>query len=147
MCEESEKHHEFIKCCYDSIFAQHEISKGILKYLRINIVRGARTLEHTDTMRGPTDNFMLIEPGSGFRLRVRMFPKFRSSVVLYERKKYIPNEISNEGLIMIGEIEWGKRVAPMYYRFHESVIDDLKPFDDLEMHVVTWKITSNIFKT
>lgn len=79
MCIFSRKHYEFLlkiqECLYLS-FRSQALREAMKKYMRVALVVGAQTGEHTDTMRGATPNFILIEPDSLFHLRVRLFPKF-----------------------------------------------------------------------
>lgn len=70
---------------------------------------------------------MLLEPGKHFNLRVRPFPKFRSSVVKYDGKLWIPHKLDDRNLVMIGY----RNNTPHFYLFDKEVIDSLEPFGDL----------------
>jgi hypothetical protein len=103
----------------------------------VNLVAGAKTAEHVDSMRSNAPTYLLlIEPNSGFELRVQKFPSFKTSVVLYKGKKYIPHEYSPEYLIMIGLQNKGNKPEPYFYKFQPSVIEQLQPFGDIHEWIV-----------
>ena len=135
--------------------AKYPTYRHIMEYMRVNLVVGAKTGEHTDTMRGPTPNFMLIEPYDGektdFILRVRLFPKFRTSVVSYHGKLFIPHMYCPSELIMIGFNE-GKA---HYYQFKPEALEDLKPHGEFgdwivvgivkgKLQVCPWKYATHL---
>jgi len=115
MCPHSEKHIKFLQHIHSSIYFEFPaIRKVTDQFMRVNLVVGAKTGSHTDTMRGATPNFMLIEPGSAFQLAVRQFPKFKCQVVVckghlkdHHGKLFIPHEQKRHWLIMIGCNEMG----------------------------------------
>jgi len=77
MCPYSEKHIKFLQHIHSSIYFEFPAMRKVTdQFMRVNLVVGAKTGSHTDTMRGATPNFMVIEPGSAFQLAVRQFPKF-----------------------------------------------------------------------
>jgi hypothetical protein len=72
-------------------------------------LRGAATLTHTDSFKGVTDNYLLIQDdglcgGKRGALVVDLFPLFRCSIVKYEGNFFIPMKISEatKTLTMIG---------------------------------------------
>ena len=132
MCPYSEKHLQFLLTIQQSLKTQYPtLNSEILEYMRVNLVVGAKTKEHTDCQRGATRNFMLLEPGKHFNLRVRPFPKFRSSVVKYDSKFWIPHKLDSRNLTMIGLSGNG----PHFYLFPTTVIDLLEPYGDLVDYV------------
>jgi hypothetical protein len=70
-------------------------------------------------------------------MEVRMFPEFRCSVVKYDNNLFIPMELSPKdpegGLVMIGLTEHGNS---HFYKFPNSVMDDLQPFGNLDKFIV-----------
>ena len=141
MCPYSEKHIEFLKHIHSSIyFAFPAMRKVSDQFMRVNLVVGAKTGSHTDTMRGATPNFMLIEPDSAFQLAVRQFPKFKCQVVEckgqlkdYHGKLFIPHEQKRHWLIMIGSNEMG---FPWCYQFPTEAIEDLAPMGEIDQLTV-----------
>lgn len=132
MCPYSEKHVEFLLSIQQSIKIQYpKLTSEMLEFMRVNLVVGAETREHTDCQRGATRNFMLLEPGKHFNLRIRQFPKFKSSVVKYDGLFWIPHKMDSKNLTMIGQSSKG----PHFYLFPISVIDSLEPYGDLSDHV------------
>ena len=124
---------EFLSCVKQYLQREFPSHKDQLEYLRVNCVQGAQTMEHTDTMRGATPNFVFIRPGSNFQLRVRNFPLFKNSVVLHGGKHYIPHQYKQcQGLTMIGL--W--KGVPRFILFPPEVIDMLEPFGDITEWVV-----------
>ena len=113
--------------------------------MRLTILRGARTLAHTDSFRGNTHNYLYIlkeegvEPG---HLCYDTFSVFKYSVVKLFGKLFIPHsysEASNE-CKLIGEHPTRPNY-PHFYIFSASVIDSMVPFGNLDFGVVGW--TSN----
>ena len=100
--------------------------------MRVNVVIGAKTKWHTDTMRGFTRSFVAIEEGSNFQLEVRLFPHFRSSVVKYKEDLFIPHELGDKEICLIG-LKDGK--AHFYIGPHR-IVNELEPFGLLVDHVV-----------
>ena len=138
-CPYSESNLQFLKTIallvkYHYIHKQQkELRQGTSLYLRVNLVVGAKTAEHTDTMRGATPNFVLFEPNSNFALAVRLFPEFRCSVVIYDGNYFIPHTVSpKDGLCMIGRKGGGVH----YYYFPYSAIEHLQPHGSLHGNIV-----------
>ncbi|KAL3912791.1 MAG: hypothetical protein SGILL_006745 [Bacillariaceae sp.] len=134
MCKQSEKHLGFLQGCHDSIQLQcpEYRMEETSDFMRVNCVAGAKTKEHTDTMRGFTRSFIAIEKGSSFQLRVRMFPHFRSSVVMYNNQFYIPHELSDKEICLIGL----KEGRPHFFIGPQAIMEKLESFGRLVNHVV-----------
>jgi hypothetical protein len=75
---------------------------------------------------------MLIEPGSGFSLRIRNFPNFKSSVVKYKNQIFIPQSYGSGNFVMIG-LKDGK---PHFYKFPPAAIEELAPVGDLNDYMI-----------
>ena len=135
MCNLSQKNLEFLLNVYDSILIQFPTEKKSLQeYLRVNLIVGAKTIEHTDNMRGATPSFIMIEPGKSFVLRIRLFPSFKTSVVKYQGKRYIPHQLHHDSLVMIGEDDNGD---PRYFKFRsKETIEELEPYGDFSDYIV-----------
>ena len=136
MCSFSRQHLQFllkIQECLHCSFPKTALRESMAKFLRVQLVVGAQTAEHTDTMRGSTPNFILIEPDSTFILRVRLFPNFHSSVVLYQSKFYIPLSYCPSSLVMIGLNDAG---SPFFFKFPPETINKLEPVGDLKHFIV-----------
>ena len=108
------------------------LREAVESFLQVQLVVGAKTGEHTDTMRGATPNFILIEGDTTFILRIRKFPNFHSSVVCYQDKYYIPHSLCPESLVMIGENEAG---CPNFYKFPAVTVNQLEPVGDLHQFI------------
>ena len=148
MCPFSAKHWQFLEAV-DKCILYHfpKYKPTISQFMRVNLVVGAMTGDHTDTLRGATPNFILIEPESGFHLRVRMFPNFRDSVVIYKGQYYIPHTHCPQELVMIG-LKGG--MPHYYYIFQSETIEDLQPYGEFndfivvgikegKLQVITWE--------
>jgi len=134
MCNKSIAKLDFLLAILDSLLTSFPKEKlEMMDYMRVKVIHGAETQEHTDTMRGVTPNFMLIEPGSNFSMQIREFPAFRSSVVKLDGQLYIPHELKCDRLVLIGLDESG---LPHYYKFEPKVIDKLQPYGELHTVVV-----------
>lgn len=132
-CDFSQKHMEFLLVVHRSIMLQYPKYKKVTsQFMRVDLVVGAKTVWHTDTMRGPTPNFMFIEPGHGFQLQVSSFPNFRCSVVTLNGDKYIPHMVRHGHLELIGYKE-GK---PHFFRCSLDTMRLLKPHGNLDKHIV-----------
>ncbi|CAB9525585.1 expressed unknown protein [Seminavis robusta] len=132
MCQFSRQHLQFLLNIQRAIYLSHpssQISNATQDYMRVNLVVGAQTGEHADTFRGATPNFIFIEPGNTFHLRIRLFPKFHSSVVSYKGDYYIPHQYSPR----IGKNDKGD---PHYFEFPPSTFDKLEPVGDLHSFIV-----------
>ena len=98
-------------------------------YMRVNLVAGAVTSPHTDTMRGATPNFFMVEKPAKddaipFCLMVRMFPNFKTSIVPHKQKR--------SHLLLIGL----KGNNPHYYVYPTHYIEKLEPFGELKGVIV-----------
>ena len=141
MCPFSAKNITFLRHINDSIHKSYPKFKASTSdFLRVNLVVGAKTGEHTDTMRGATPNFMLIEDGTTFCLRIRQFPNFRDSVVTYKGALYIPHMHSPNELVMIGE----KNGRPHYFIFPPTTIDKVEPYGNLGGYIVVGIVKRNL---
>ncbi|CAB9498382.1 expressed unknown protein [Seminavis robusta] len=133
LCPFSEKNMPFLQAVRSSLLLKYPKDKlPISEFLRVNLVVGAMTGPHTDTMRGATPNYFMSEPESDFQLELRRFPNFRCSVVLYKGCFYIPHTFCPEELVMIGF----KDGAPFYYVFPNEIIDNLQPYGELTSFIV-----------
>ena len=128
MCPYPTENMKFLQAIHHSIILSFPWEKErVTSYLRVNLVVGAKTGEHTDTLKGATPNFIAIEPGYSFELRIRTFPTFRDSMVEYNEELYIPHVIGPAEFVMIGL----KDGSPHYFKFPIGVIDKVKPVGNL----------------
>ena len=138
MCQFSEKHLLFLKLIHSSLYYKYPKLRKITKeYMRVNLVAGAKTSPHTDTMRGATPNFFMVEAPEDdntvpFCLQVRKFPNFKTSVVLLEGKLFIPHKQKRSHLILIGF----KNDNPHYYVYPTETIEKVEPYGDIDGHIV-----------
>jgi len=140
MCEFSAKNLEFLQHIHTSVRLSYpKLKFRTDNYMRVNLVVGAKTGEHTDTMRGATPNFMLIQQKlpedpvqSPFQLRIRLFPRFRVSVVKYDGQLWIPFRIRPSELVMIGV----KNNQPHFYMFPTATIDELEAYGDIPDYII-----------
>lgn len=133
MCQYSERHIQFLQAIHRGIqMAFPKLRTVTERFMRVNLVAGAPTAEHTDTMRGATPNFMLAE-SHYFLLRVRLFPNFKDSVVRYKGYLYVPHKLKVTKLVMIG---LDTPVAPWYFLFDSCALEQLEPFADLKDYIV-----------
>lgn len=139
MCLFSEKHFDFLQAIHSSIFYQYpKLRRIVEEFMRVNMVLGAMSGPHTDTMRGATPNFMMVESPRDdgkylpFTLAVRLFPNFKTSVVLLDGKTFIPHKLKRSHLILIG-LENNK---PHYYVYPAHTIERLEPYGDLDGCIV-----------
>jgi hypothetical protein len=120
-----------------------------LRTLRVNVLRGAATLSHTDSFKGVTKNYLLIQDdglcgGKRGGLVVDLFPLFRCSIVTYEGNFYIPMKISQatNTLTMIGfgdraSEPLGKETSSAtWYQFDYSVAQKLAAYGNLPFAVI-----------
>jgi hypothetical protein len=75
------------------------------EFMRLNRIKGARTDYHTDGIGGLCNNLFLMHSKGG-GLHVRLFPKFRCSVVrMFNQKLAIPMSFSrSKGLTVIQDV-------------------------------------------
>lgn len=138
MCVFSEKHIEFLKAIHSSIFYQYPKMRKITdQFMRVNLVAGAKTSPHTDTMRGATPNYFLVDAPANdnsipFCLQVRKFPNFKTSVVLLDGKLFIPHKQKRSHLILIGL----KNDNPHYYVYPTETIEKLEAYGDTVGYIV-----------
>lgn len=90
---------EFLKDLKLAIAKEKRISKKKLECMRLNVLKGANTLCHTDTMRcSMIPNHFILFPSkkdeigedSKFCLMVHKWPRFKTSIVLFEGRQCIP---------------------------------------------------------
>ena len=128
-------------------------------FIRINAVRGARTIPHTDSIRGPTVNLINFSSLSGnsvnARLMVKCFPAFCTSVVDLYRDLYIPFQYTEikDFLIMIGPGKTLSSYLPedcngsykdigfiensaKFYKFNAIILHELVPYRLLNFAVI-----------
>ena len=138
MCLFSRKHISFLNAIHASIKMKFpELCKLTNDYMRVNLVAGARTNAHTDTMRGATPNFFMVEKPANddkipFCLLVRMFPNFKTSIVLLDGELFIPHKQKRSHLILIGM----KNGNPHYFVYPTKYIEQLEPYGDLKGIIV-----------
>jgi hypothetical protein len=96
MCQKSKKLWPYIQATEESLKLslksrsfKGDTSRSFLKYLRVSGLAGASTLMHTDSYRGYTHNYVMFHD-VGCHLRIHLFPKFRTSVVVLFGRLYIP---------------------------------------------------------
>ena len=144
-CLKSEEYLSFLLHCKSMLSPLVDETLNLLMddSLRINCIRGARTLAHTDSHKGNAPNFVFIvkelgvEPGW---LCYDTFPVFKTSVVKLGGKLCIPHgysEASNE-LKMIGA-DPRDETKPIYYVFSSSALDSIEPYGNLDFGVIGWK--------
>ena len=138
MCLFSRKHINFLNAIHSSIKMKFpELRKLTNDYMRVNLVAGARTNAHTDTMRGATPNFFMVEKPANdnkipFCLLVRMFPNFKTSMVLLDGELFIPHKQKRSHLTLIGL----KNNNPHYFVYPTKYIEKLEPYGDLKGVIV-----------
>jgi hypothetical protein len=87
-CQKSIKHILLLKIIESSILKFTKINHPTT-YLRAQFLYGVQTLKHTDSFCGNYYSY-LIAFDPGYTLTIRLFPKFRTSVVEYAGSRYIP---------------------------------------------------------
>jgi len=137
-CIFSEANIDFLNAVHSSIHLQFpDLREITTDYMRVNLVAGAVTSAHTDTMRGATPNFFMVEKPANddcvpFCLQVRQFPNFKTSIVRLDGKLFIPHKQKRSHLILIGL----KNNKPHYYVYPTQYIERLEPFGDLNGIIV-----------
>ena len=82
-------------------------------------------------------NYLLLEPDSGFMLRIRLFPNFRCSVVKLNGKLFIPMFYDVKRLVMIGLERGGNELnAPHFFVFKAETINKIEPYGNLQNEIV-----------
>jgi hypothetical protein len=138
MCPYSAQNIDFLKSVHSSIHYRYPKLRTTTKeYMRVNLVAGAKTSPHTDTMRGATPNFFAVEKGeedgtTPFCLQVRKFPNFKTSVVLLDGNMFIPHKQKRSHLILIGL----KEDKPHYYVYPTETIEKLEAYGDIKSYIV-----------
>jgi len=77
---------------------KNKVPKYRLLNLRMNIVKGASTISHTDVLRCClTPNYFMFftPPGASFALKVRNWPRFKTTFVIYKGRMCIPFEFKD----------------------------------------------------
>jgi hypothetical protein len=123
-----------------------------LRTLRVNVLRGAATLSHTDSFKGVTKNYLLIQDdglcgGKRGALVLDLFPLFRCSIVTYEGSFFIPMKISQASntFTMIGFGDRNKAPSAKetssatWYLFDFSVAKKVQAFGNLPFAVIGLK--------
>jgi len=138
MCLFSMKHINFLNAMHSSIKMKFpELQKLTNDCMRVNLVAGAITNAHTDTMRGATPNFFMVEKPANdnkitFCLLVRMFPNFKTSIVLLDGELFISHKQKRSHLMLIGL----KNGNPHCFVCPTKHIEKLEPCGDLEGIIV-----------
>jgi hypothetical protein len=139
MCKTSRKHLPFMEKVKQSFLQSqfaNDVSKAVLKTMRISCIDGAQTQSHTDTLRSHTHNYVLFH-GADCHLKVFRWPNFHSSIVLLKGNPYIAIEYSAcSGLIMYGMTRDGSMDMAIRYLFAAEVIAEIQPFGELPFAVV-----------
>jgi hypothetical protein len=139
-CQESLKYLKYleqVKTAFSARFGSY-VKGEALSTLRVSFICGARTRLHTDAFGGPTDNYFLPH-GVGCQLRVHRFPAFRSSVVLYRGKPFIPLAYggAKDELHMIGGSPSCSTQAAKYeFKGFNGNFTELRPFGNLDVVVI-----------
>ena len=99
MCKLSQQHIDFLMLVKEMLLPKLHPTLQILvdDTMRLNILRGANTLAHTDSFRGNTPNFAYIHKEKGIEpgyLCYDNFPVFKYSVVEMLGQKFIPHSYS-----------------------------------------------------
>ena len=148
-CLKSEEHIEFLWQVKAMLLplVDDSLKCWIDDSLRVNYIRGASTLSHTDSYKGNTTNFMFIAKEEGVEpgwLCYETWPVFKTSVVKLFGRLFVPHSYSeacNE-CKCIGLAPNGK--GPMYYVFPASVTDLMEPHGKLDYGVVGWTVNGYI---
>ena len=109
---------------------QHDTS-----HLRCQFIKGARTMQHTDSFRGNMESY-LMPLGTGFTLFVRLWPNFKCSVIEIDGFYCIPFLFDSDGFCVLnfevysGSSNFRKIMLP------RSDLQKAKPIGDLPFVVV-----------
>lgn len=145
-CKLSEKMMPFLQIAAEMVKPHLEPSLiPLLEHsFRLQVLRGPRTLTHTDSFRGNTPNLLYVhEPNndtgiaSGY-LQYNIFPKFKASMVRLDGKLHIPHsfsEVSNE-MRFIGVDPTNLRNATFYVFEAKKIVHRVQPFGNLTFGVV-----------
>jgi hypothetical protein len=132
-CLNSERYAPFMDLVAKSLSL---ISNFPQDYLRVNLISGAATLPHTDSLRGLAPNYVMFhDPGGAITWKT--FPMFRCSVVTLHGRLYIPMGYSEiKGLKLYGRpIHDGSKGAQKFL-FPKEALDDLEPYGNLNCAIV-----------
>jgi hypothetical protein len=153
LCRDSERHIAFLRKIEEQLkYKVHRTLRWLMDdTLRCNIIRGARTIDHTDTFKGNHYNWLYIDSTSVAEgespgcLVYDLFPRFRYSVIKLDGKYYIPKHYSGaaDEVVLIGENP-KKPGYPIYHIFPKNAIDRMEPVGDLPFGVVGWKANGDI---
>jgi len=138
MCLFSRKHINFLNAAHSSTKMKFpELRKLTKDHMRANLVAGARTNAHADTMRGATPNFFMVEKPANddkisFCLLVRMFPNFKTSIVLLDGELFIPHKQKRSHLMLTGL----KNDNPHCFVHPTKHMEKLEPCGDLKGFIV-----------
>lgn len=94
VCQDSEQCMEYLLAVRKSLLyfvPASLVTKPVWETMRVTAIRGAKTVAHTDDMRGYTDTFVMFHEKEG-GMRYRIFPAFKCSVAYLFGKKVIPME-------------------------------------------------------
>lgn len=132
-CLKSQKHSLFMDKVAESLSIVSDVPQD---YLRANMISGAETLPHTDSIRGLVPNYVMFhDPGGAITLKT--FPLFRCSVVTLHSRPYIPMGYSEiKGLRMIGHPLNGGSKGAQKFLFPKEALDQLEPYGNLNCAAV-----------
>ena len=96
-CTFSQKHKDFLDKIAFTLQQQfpNELPLEAYEYMRVNLVVGAPTRRHTDTLRGATPNFFLSDDPK-FCLKILNYPNYSESVFEYQETYYMAQRESTE---------------------------------------------------
>lgn len=101
LCQKSERHKTLLLAVKNHL---EKFNKGKnphdMTFMRIQFIRGAFTVKHTDSFRGSMEG-SIMPLGVGYRLVVSLFPRFRCSVISIRNFYCIPYSLDAEFLIVL----------------------------------------------
>ena len=151
MCKMSEQHLDFLTTIKKMLHPLVHSTLALLmeETMRVNVLRGAQTLAHTDAYKGNAPNFMYIPKEKHVKnpgyLCYDVFPKFKHSVVKIDGKLYVPHSFSeaSKECRCIGANPKDP-TKPIYYVFPDTIIDRMEPYGDLTFGIVGWKVSGEL---
>ncbi len=87
-CKKSEEYMEYLLNIEWSLLKFAKIDHSA-EYLRVQFIKNTMPGYHTDSYRGNHQSY-IYPMGEGYKMSVRMFPNFRTSVVKYKQELFIP---------------------------------------------------------
>ena len=109
--------------------------------LRVECMVGNLTTLHVDSFRGCTPNGMMSH-GEGGRLCLKRIPEFKTSVVLYKGKYFVPFSVRSADNILrlIGDHPY-KKDEVAWCHANATAVNDLVPVGTLNVIVVGTRAT------